>query len=49
MMQRNATIISLIAGDLSVLLLFTVIGRISHQLPMGIGAILWTTFPFALA
>ncbi|MDN4595376.1 DUF3054 domain-containing protein [Polycladomyces subterraneus] len=48
-MQRSASIISLIAGDLLVLVLFTVIGRISHSLPLAVGAILWTTFPFALA
>jgi len=48
-MQKNTSIISLIAGDLLVLVLFTVIGRISHNLPLSVGAVLWTTFPFALA
>lgn len=48
-MQRKRSLTSLIVGDLLVWVLITVIGRISHQLPLTVGAILWTTFPFALA
>lgn len=38
----------LLLGDLLLFLIFSWLGRVTHQMPVDLGIILWTTFPFAI-
>ncbi|TCS95090.1 DUF3054 domain-containing protein [Hazenella coriacea] len=38
----------LLLGDLLILLIFSWLGRVTHEMPVDMGIVLWTTFPFAI-